>query len=261
MRKTCLAVLSWLVLLSGQVAGQSSTEMKKITGGTYVPLYGSDSAQVVIDDFYLDVYPVTNAQYLEFVRRFPEWRRSRVIRLFADDNYLRNWADDTTLGADMDPQAPVTYVSWFAAKAYCECLGKRLPEMDEWEYAAMASETQQDARTDSLFNQRIIAGYETPKTHLRPVGSTYKNYWGIYDLHGLVWEWTSDFNSVLISGESRKDGDTDRNLFCAAGSVNATDLMNYAAFMRYALRGSVKARYSLRYLGFRCAKDVKEKSQ
>ena len=65
----------------------------------------------------------------------------------------------------------------------------------------------------------------------------------MYDLHGLVWEWTLDFNSVLISGESRKDVDTDTNLFCGSATIGATDLMNYAAFMRYAIRGSVKANY------------------
>ena len=115
----------------------------------------------------------------------------------------------------MDLNSPVTNVSWFAAKAYCECQDKRLPTMDEWEYAAMASETKKNAQKDEDFNKKIIAGYETPKTYKLTIGSTFKNIWGVYDLHGMVWEWTSDFNSVLISGESRKDGDTDRQLFCA----------------------------------------------
>ena len=89
-------------------------------------------------------------------------------------------------------------------------------------------------------------------------GKTNKNIWGVYDLHGLVWEWTLDFNSVLISGESRKDVDTDRDLFCAGGAVGAKDLMNYAAFMRYAFRGSIKANYSIQNLGFRCVKDIEK---
>ena len=61
--------------------------------------------------------------------------------------------------------------------------------------------------------------------------------------------------AFFLSGESRKDKDTDKELFCGSGSVNATDLMNYAAFMRYAFRGSLKANYTTKNLGFRCAKD------
>ena len=95
-----------------------------------------------------------------------------------------------------------------------------------------------------------------PRTYKNKVGSTFENYWGIYDMHGLVWEWVYNFNAVLISGESRKDVDTDNKLFCAGGSVGSTDLMNYAAFMRYAFRGSIKANYCIQNLGFRCAQNV-----
>lgn len=126
--------------------------------------------------------------------------------------------------------------------------------MNEWEYAAMASETKINAQNDSAFNQKIIEKYESPRTYAHPIGSTFKNYWGVYDLHGLVWEWTLDFNAVLLSGESRQDGDLDDTLFCGGAALNATNLMNYAAFMRYAFRGSLKAKYSIRNLGFRCAK-------
>ena len=128
--------------------------------------------------------------------------------------------------------------------------------MDEWEFAAMADETTADARKKETYNEYILGWYESRNTYSKIVGSTFKNYWGVYDLHGLVWEWTSDFNSVLISGESRKDVDKDSNLFCGSAAVGASDLMNYAAFMRYAFRGSLKANYSVRNLGFRCAKSV-----
>ncbi len=231
--------------------------MKEIIGGTFVPLYGSDSLAVYVPNFSLDVYPVTNQQFLDFVKKNYRWKRSQVKGLFADGNYLRKWANDTTLGAEVSPTAAATNVSWYAAKDYCACQGKRLPTMDEWEFAAMASETKANAQTDSIFNQRIVESYEIPKTYKNNVGSTFKNYWGIYDLHGLVWEWTSDFNSVLISGESRQDVDTERNLFCGSAAVNATNLMDYAAFMRYAFRGSIKANYSIQTLGFRCAKTSK----
>ncbi|MGH1432955.1 MAG: formylglycine-generating enzyme family protein [Lewinella sp.] len=257
MMKIRLIILS-ILFIQAALGAQDNSSMKKITGGDFVPLYGSDAASVSVADFMLDVYPVTNEQYLSFVEKFSKWQRSKVIRLFADGNYLIKWQNDLAFNPESLPDAPITNVSWYAAKAYCECQGKRLPTMDEWEYAAMASATEPNAQGDSLFNQLIIEGYETPRTYKNKVGSTFKNYWGIYDLHGLVWEWTSDFNSVLISGESRKDVDTDNNLFCAGGSVNASDLMDYAAFMRYALRGSIKANYCIQTLGFRCAKNLKE---
>lgn len=244
------------LIFSFSVWAQTHTEMKKIGSGTYTPLYGSDTSPAFVKAFYLDVYPVTNAQYLSFVKTNVKWRKSNVKTIFADKMYLANWINDTTLTSNMSLQSAATYVSWYSAKAYCACQGKRLPTMDEWEYAAMASETKPNAQRDSAFNHRIVANYEIPKTYLKKVGSTYKNYWGIYDMHGLVWEWTSDFNSVLLSGESRRDGETNRDLFCAASSVNASNLMDYAAFMRYAFRGSVKANYNIQSLGFRCAKSI-----
>lgn len=250
-----LTTISFLFFYSA-ANSQNSTIMKKISGGTFVPLYGSVSAKVNVQDFLLDEFPVTNQQFLAFVIEHPSWSKSQVIKLFADGGYLTQWNNDFELSPSIKTNSPITSVSWYVAKAFCKSQNKRLPTMDEWEYAAMGSETSANAQEDSLFNQRIIEGYETPKTYTNEVGSTFKNYWGVYDLHGLVWEWTYDFNSVLISGESRKDVDSDNNLFCAGGSIGASDLMDYAAFMRYAFRGSIKANYCIRNLGFRCAKTI-----
>ncbi|WP_435313203.1 formylglycine-generating enzyme family protein [Cellulophaga fucicola] len=238
------------------IAQAQVSPMVTIKGGEYIPLYGSDSAKVKVASIKMDVYPVTNLQFLNFVKENPKWRRSNVKGLFADKNYLSTWQSDTILGVNLKKDTPITEVSWFAAKNYCECQNKRLPTIDEWEYAAMADEELPDARQKKTYNQFILSWYETPKTNKNKIGSTFKNYWGVYDLHGLVWEWTGDFNSVLISGESRKDVDKDSNLFCGTAAIGATDLMNYAAFMRYAFRGSIKANYAMRNLGFRCVKDI-----
>jgi formylglycine-generating enzyme required for sulfatase activity len=233
-------------------------KMAAIERGTFVPLYGATSENPVeVKAFDIDVYPVTNAQFLAFLKKNPEFSRSKIKGLFAEKSYLSHWKSEFNFGDKSLTNAPVTNVSWFVAKKYCECQGKRLPSMDEWEYVAMADEKRIDARTKESFNKYILASYEKPKTYLSPVGKTFKNYWGVYDMHGLVWEWTSDFNSIFLSGESRKDKGNDRNLFCGSASINATDLMNYAAFMRYAFRSSLKARYTTKNLGFRCAKDIK----
>ena len=231
------------------------SEMVSIKGDTYTPLYGRDSLQVSISDFEMDVYPVTNQEFLIFLDTHPKWKRSNAKKLFVDGNYLIGWASDTNLGANQSLKAPITNISWFVANDYCESQGKRLPTIDEWEYVAMANKSVPDARKVENYNAFILSWYEKPKTFNNDIGSTFKNYWNVYDLHGLVWEWTSDFNSVLISGESRKDVDNDSNLFCGSAAIGATDLMNYAAFMRYAIRGSLKAKYTMKNLGFRCVRD------
>ena len=248
-----LIICNILVL---SLALNCQSKMVLIKGGTYTPLYGSDSLKVSVQDFKMDVYPVSNKLFLEFIKKKPKWKRSNIKKLFADKNYLINWKSDMELGDNQSINAPITNVSWFVAKDYCDYLGKRLPTIDEWEYVAMANEDLPDARQLKTYNEQILGWYEKPKTFNNDIGSTFKNYWNVYDLHGLVWEWTLDFNSVLISGESRKDVDNDSNLFCGSTAIGASDLMNYAAFMRYAIRGSVKAKYALKTLGFRCVKEM-----
>ena len=258
MLKSRIVELSFLLLIATSLWSQNAP-MVSIKRGAYVPLYGTtDKKPVEIAAFEMDVYPVTNAQFVTFLKKYPAYTCSKMKGIFADKSYLSHWQSDYDYGKNNLSTAPVTNVSWFAAKKYCECQGKRLPTMDEWEYVAMADEKRIDARTKEDFNKYIMSWYEKPKTYANPIGQTYKNYWGVYDMHGLVWEWTADFNSIFLSGESRKDKDTDKNLFCGSGSVNASDLMNYAAFMRYAFRGSLKARYTTKNLGFRCADDKKQ---
>lgn len=253
--KIILRLTIWTILL-GAIGANCQSKMVTIKGGTYIPLYGRDSLQVTVPNFEMDVYPVTNEEFLVFIKNNPTWRKSQIKRLFADENYLHQWKSDTLLGNNQALKAPITNISWFVANSYCNTQGKRLPTIDEWEYVAMANENMADARKLETYNQLILTWYEKPKTFNNTIGSTFKNYWGVYDLHGLVWEWTSDFNSVLISGESRKDVDNDSNLFCGSAAIGATDLMNYAAFMRYAIRGSVKAKYTMKNLGFRCVRNT-----
>ena len=243
------------IFLVIKILAQNDTNLVQIKAGSYVPLYGPvKKVQVFVNSFNIDKYPVTNTQFLSFTNNHPAYSKAKIKGLFSEKNYLDYWESDTSFGI-YNPNAPVTNVSWFAAKNYCECQGKRLPTMDEWEYVAMADEKNSDARTKEEFNKYILSWYEKPKSFLNPIGSTFKNYWGVYDMHGLIWEWTADFNSIFLSGESRKDKDTDNLLFCGSGSINASDLMDYAAFMRYAFRGSIRANYTTRNLGFRCAKD------
>lgn len=240
-----------------------------IPAGRYRPLYRPSQADpqagrsapasdtVPVPAFRLDVYPVTNADYLDFLQQHPRWRRSRVPRLFADDGYLSAWAGDLSPGPQAPPDSPVVHVSWFAARAYCKWRGGRLPTTAQWERAAAASETRPDGQRDPGFTARILEWYGRPTPAVPgPVGSVYRNVWGVYDLHGLVWEWTRDFNTALVTGESRGDSGLNRRFFCAAGSVGAADPSDYAAFMRFAFRSSLHGDYTAASLGFRCAQDA-----
>lgn len=256
--RVVLTVLG-LLLGSGSLMAQSD-DMALVRGGKFMPFYSFTDDSVTVDSFYLGKYPVTNAEFLEFVTENPEWRRSQVKTVFAEEGYLKHWAGDLDLGADSDQikNSPVTNVSWFAARAYAKWKGKRLPTLDEWEYAAAASREKPVANRDPEFVQTIMNWYSKPNPEFLPaVGHHEANYHGIYDLHGLIWEWVMDFNTVFVSGESRADQGELKQFFCAAGSAAATDAdkENYAAFLRYAFRGSLEADFSVRNLGFRLAMD------
>ena len=96
------------------------------------------------------------------------WRRDRVAGIFAEQRYLSHWQSPVELGPRAQPQQPVVWVSWFAANAYCESLGARLPTWSEWEYAAAADETRKDARKDPAWRERILAWYSRPSNSALP---------------------------------------------------------------------------------------------
>jgi sulfatase modifying factor 1 len=230
-----------------------------LPGGSYTPLYAKEAKPRAAPACFLSEVPVTNAKFLAFVKMNPSWQRSKVTKEMADANYLRDWAGDLDLGpqAEKMANAPVTNVSWFAARAYAEAEGHRLPTQDEWEFAARADATRIDASTDQKFLRKLLEWYAKPAVGGLPdVATTEANVYGLRGLHGLVWEWVHDFNSTMIVGDSRGDDSLERKLFCGAGSLLASDVSNYAAFMRYAFRSSLKGNYCVGSLGFRTAKSL-----
>ncbi len=214
---------------------------------------GTGPPTVPVARFFLDKAPVTNAQFLAFVALHPEWQRARISKLFADDHYLAHWDGPLALGARSDPDGPVVRVSWFAARAYCQSRGARLPLENEWELAARASETAALPASDPATEQLILAWYGKPTPTRQPkVMQRKPNFWGIYDLHGLVWEWVHDFNSRVVSDGRR----TDEGFVCGGGSLRGADPTKYATFMRLAFRASLGGSFTTADLGFRCAKDA-----
>ena len=228
----------------GSHCGTETRHLVMIPAGRYLPFFKQKVSQSIpVAQFWLDAAPVTRGEYLEFVRRNPAWRKSQVKALFAESTYLADWSGDLSPGDDFD--SPVTFVSWFAARAFCADRDDRLPTVAEWERAANAANPAMVSAPDLAIPQsaapfRLAMGRPGADINSTPIE------------FGRTWEWAADFNSSIALGDST--GPQGRSsLFCGAGfrANNATD---YAAFLRYSFRSSLRANYALETLGFRCAR-------
>jgi len=228
----------------------------QVPGGSFESAIDFEDVDTLrVAPFELQRRPVTNAEFLAFVQARPEWRRDRVASVLADGRYLQHWPEATALESDAQGRQPVVNVSWFAAQAYCEAQGARLPTWAEWEYVAAADETRRDARRDPAWRERILAWYSEPTRKVLPrAGLRAPNAYGVQDIHGLVWEWTEDFSSLLMDPESRNQGDPGKAKFCGAGALSIDDRDNYAVLMRVAMLSSLAANDTTTSMGFRCAR-------
>ena len=131
-----------MLLYVGMTAASSPEGMVRIPAGAFE--MGSTAAEagsdeqpvhtVYLNAFYMDRYEVTNAEYKKFIDANPEWQKDRIDPRFHDSTYLRLWT-----ASDYPPEKadyPVNYISWYAAMAYTQWTGKRLPTEAEWEKAA-----------------------------------------------------------------------------------------------------------------------------
>lgn len=254
------------IFLAAVLAGSAlaETEFVAIPGGRFKSVLPVTPGmnEVTVAPFELAVAPVTNAEFLAFVTRNPRWRRGVTPAVLADGGYLGHWQGPLTLGNDVLSDQPVTHVSWFAAMAYCEEQGARLPTWYEWEYVAAADAVKRDARKDPAWRQTILNWYARPGNEPLPrVRQGTPNVYGIHDLHGAVWEWVADFNALMVSTDNREQGDPNRMKFCGAGALTMEEKENYAVLMRVAMLSSLEGAYTTRNLGFRCARDAGGRSK
>lgn len=226
-------------------AGAASEEIS-IPHGIYKPFFREEGERDrEVGPLLFDKDAVSNEDFLQFVRARPEWRKSKVKPIFASGSYLEHWTADEAYPVSAAHQ-PVTNVSWFAARKYCEWKGKRLPTVAEWEFAADGASKKNV--------ELILSWYEHTGEPLTDVSKTAANTYGLRGMHGNVWEWVEDFSSVIVQGDSRNSNDAAGQLFCGSGSLRAKDPTQYATFMRFAHRSSLKANYVGGTLGFRCVK-------
>jgi len=251
----------WLAAFAGALifaSGAQAVEYVRIPAGTFSSVLASDATPgpVAYRAFDMRTHPVTQGEFQAFVIANPQWRRDRISRTFADAGYLQNWRSALVLASDQADRQPVVSVSWFAAQAFCEGEGARLPTWSEWELAAAADVSRRDAREDPAWRARILSWYARPATQALPSVAGSPNFYGVGDLHGLIWEWVDDFSALLVNPDSRSAEDGDKLQFCGAGAINLQQRENYAVLMRIALLSSLNASDSTSTLGFRCVRPI-----
>jgi formylglycine-generating enzyme required for sulfatase activity len=137
----------------------------------------------ITKSFYLGMHEVTQAQYTGIMGQNPSRNKS-----------LQDW--------------PVDNVAWNDAVEFCRRLsGKegvtyRLPTEAEWEYACRAGSTTAWSCGDSespLGDYACYAANSSQTTH--PIGKRKPNAWGLYDMHGNVWEWCQDWYDGSYYGQ------------------------------------------------------------
>jgi formylglycine-generating enzyme required for sulfatase activity len=201
----------------------------------------------------LGALPVTNEQYLEFVRE-------------TGHEPPPHWLDGAP-PAGLE-QHPVTYVDWFDAGTFCRWAGARLPTEAEWEKGARGT----DARIypwgeripeapDLVLNQHkdpaLAAFGAGPKRGTTAVVGVFPDGaspYGLLDMAGNVWEWVSTAYAPYPyrSGDGREDPSTGEPRVLRGGSFASTS----PRFIRCASRSRSSPGRRSAHIGFRVARDA-----
>ena len=190
---------------------------------------------------------MTNLQYKKFIdetnRRSPCHFRNRTFPEGKADH-------------------PVTYVTWYDADAYCQWAGKRLPDDKEWEKAARGT----DGRVFPWGSEFGIDKANTPvrwvslrvKGDTTPVGAfeTGKSPYGLYDMTGNVWEWTSAWYEPYPGNERITENYGKKYKTLKGGSWWDCSFYKCGISAPVYNRSFFHPRTKNESFGFRCAKDV-----
>ncbi|MCB1813027.1 MAG: SUMF1/EgtB/PvdO family nonheme iron enzyme, partial [Candidatus Competibacteraceae bacterium] len=217
--------------------------------------------EVTLDAFALGCTPVTVGDYLRFVeatdQHAPEWLEEGSqyhIDTGTDDHYSKAGVSRENL------DHPIVGVSWDDAQAYCDWLSEQtgeqytLPTEAEWEYACRSGSEAAYCFGDDESELADYAWYgENSQNKTQPIGTRKANAWGLYDMHGNVWEWVYDwYESYSQSAQSNPSGPAEgsNRVFRGGGWINDAD------YCRSAVRGRSDPGGRSSGLGFRVARRV-----
>ena len=217
---------------------------------------------IYLNGFYIDKYEVTNEEYKRFIDANPWWQKDRILGKYHDGDYLRHWTGNRYPYGKGNH--PVTWVSWYAAMAYAQWKGKRLPTEAEWEKAARGG----------LVNNYLSGGLVNSQTanYDRNVGSTTRvgnyqaNSYGLYDMVGNVSEWCLDaYSSNFYANSARRNpvaGGSIHSIVSNFRSLTAARVLrggswsSSASYVRIAYRSNNSLARTSNTTGFRCVKPL-----
>lgn len=268
------------------VPEQAAVERRSvhIRGGIYTMGYGGGDYcydielpehKVYLEDYSIDVFPVTNRQFLGFIEdggyetyRYwlsDGWEKVRANGWEAPmywERAGRKWKVRDFLGArEIDPDEPVCHVSYYEADAYCKWAKKRLPTEAEWEKAACWDEERQEKTvfpwgnegpTKDRCNLLESRYWACTKVGTYPGGASHA---GCQQMIGDVWEWTSSEFTGYPGFRSGFDEYNDKwftNQKVLRGGSFGTPKMSIRGSYRNFFRLDERWMFS----GFRCAQDA-----
>ncbi|HET6465708.1 MAG TPA: formylglycine-generating enzyme family protein [Nitrospiria bacterium] len=221
------------------------TEGKAAEFGTVKPWYLDEHPQhkVNLPSYFMDKYEVTNAAYKPFVdatgSRPPEnWPAGKIPS--GRENY------------------PVTYVNWYDAERFCQWAGKRLPTEAQWEKAARGTDGR-DYPWGNEFDATKANTGDTGIGDLTPVGhfEAGKSPYGVYDMAGNVWEWTSDWYQPYAGSDYTSETFGEKFKVIRGSSWGGMGHYAIPYFYRTSYRFYISPEGAFPDAGFRCAKDLK----
>ncbi len=212
--------------------------------GTVKPLYRDEHPlhRVFLKSFWIDKYEVNNLHYKQFV----ESTNSRSPRSWPDGKFPIPFA-----------HYPVTFVSWYDAKRFCEWAGKRLPKEAEWEKAARGTDGRVYPWGNEFDPKRANTG-ESKQEGVAPVGSYEMGVspFGVYDMVGNVWEWVDDWYQPYPGNTYTSEVFGEKNKVLKGGSWGGTGHYALSVFYRIPYRLFAPPEEAYPDGGLRCAKDA-----